>query len=118
MTEELEWQTRRNRINKRLQGLNPAWAIVKYHPGLNSSALTHHAVEEYPTANGPADYALFVKGRFQGIIEAKKVGLSPYSILNKTNTLSEGRRTRAVLNGVVPGRAGPTHQNGRRDERK
>lgn len=90
MTEELEWQTRRNRINKRLQGLNPAWTIVKYHPGLDTSALTHHAVEEYPTANGPADYALFVNGRFQGIIEAKKVALGPYNVLEQAKRYSKG----------------------------
>ncbi len=90
MTEEHEWQTRRNRINKRLQALSPEWTIVRYHPDIDTSALTCHAVEEYPTGNGPADYALFVKGRFLGIIEAKKVGLGPYNVLEQAKRYSKG----------------------------
>ncbi|MBI5633531.1 MAG: hypothetical protein HZA15_08655 [Nitrospirae bacterium] len=73
MTEELEWQTRRDRINKKLRALHPAWTIIKYKDSLDTAKLACHAVEEYLTANGPADYALFVKGKLLGIIEAKKV---------------------------------------------
>ncbi len=90
MTEELEWQTRRDRINKKLQALNPAWTIIKYKENLNISSLTHHAVEEYPTANGPADYALFVKGKLLGIIEAKKVAVSPQNVLEQAKRYSRG----------------------------
>jgi type I restriction enzyme R subunit len=90
MTEELEWQTRRDRINKKLQALNPAWAIIKFKQNLNISSLTHHAVEEYPTANGPADYALFVKGKLLGIIEAKKVGLGPQNVLEQAKRYARG----------------------------
>ena len=68
MSEELEWKTRRDRINKKLRSVNPPWEIVKYNDELDTSALSHHAVEEYPTENGPADYALFVAGLFLGII--------------------------------------------------
>ena len=75
MTEELEWQTRRDRINKKLKSLYPSWTILKYKDNLDVATLDCHAVEEYPTANGPADYALFVKGKLLGIIEAKKVGV-------------------------------------------
>jgi type I site-specific restriction endonuclease len=39
------------------------------------------AVEEIPTANGPADYGLFVRGRLLGIIEAKKVTVNPQNVL-------------------------------------
>ena len=73
MEDELEWQTRRDRINTKLTALKPAWHIIKYKDGLDTSNLNRHAVEEYPTANGPADYALFVKGKLLGIIEAKRV---------------------------------------------
>lgn len=90
MTEELEWQTRRDRINKKLQALNPAWAIIKFKENLNISSLTHHAVEEYPTANGPADYALFVKGKLLGIIEAKRVGLGPQNVLEQAKRYARG----------------------------
>jgi type I restriction enzyme, R subunit len=52
MVEELEWQTRRDRINKRLKALNPPWDIIKYRQGLDTSLLDGQAVEEYPSANG------------------------------------------------------------------
>ena len=69
--QESEWQTRKTRIDRQLTALHPAWEIIPYSTGLNTSALSCHAVEEYPTANGPADYALFVNGKLLGILEAK-----------------------------------------------
>jgi hypothetical protein len=53
---EAEWLTRKLRIDKRLQALNPKWQIIPYRPGLDIAALSCHAVTEFPTANGPADY--------------------------------------------------------------
>jgi type I restriction enzyme R subunit len=90
VAEELEWQTRRDRINRKLNTLKPAWKIIKHREGLDTSTLYHHAVEEYPTANGPADYALFVKGKFLGIIEAKKVTVSPQNVLEQAKRYSKG----------------------------
>lgn len=90
MTEELEWKTRRDRINKKLVSLNPSWTIIKYKDKLNTSTLDCHAVEEYPTANGPADYALFVKGKLLGVIEAKKVGVGAYNALEQAKRYSQG----------------------------
>ena len=90
MTEELEWQTRRDRINKKLKALSPAWTIVKYRENLDVTSLDCHAVEEYPTANGPADYALFVKGKLMGIIEAKKVRVGPQNVLEQAKRYSKG----------------------------
>jgi DNA repair protein RadC len=55
MIDELEWKTRRDGIHTKLKALNPAWNIVKYRPELETSTLERHAVEEFPTANGPAD---------------------------------------------------------------
>jgi len=92
MTEELEWQTRRDRINKKLKDLRPAWNIIKYSEGLDTAALSCHAVEEYPTANGPADYALFVQGRLLGIIEAKKVGVGAYAALEQAKRYAQGEQ--------------------------
>jgi type I restriction enzyme R subunit len=71
MLSEPEWLTRKKRIDSRLRSLKPAWEIVRYKEGIDFSRLDRHAVEEFPTANGPADYALFVGGRLFGIIEAK-----------------------------------------------
>ncbi len=98
MTEELEWQTRRERINKKLRSVNPPWEIIKYREGLNTSTLHHHAVEEYPTENGPADYALFVRGLFLGIIEAKKVRVGPQNVLEQAKRYSRGAEIGSVCN--------------------
>lgn len=88
--DEKEWKTRRDRINKKLSSLKPSWTIVKYKYNLDTSKLQCHAVEEFPTANGPADYALFVKGRLLGIIEAKKVGIGPQNVLEQAKRYSKG----------------------------
>ena len=76
---ESEWQTRKQRIDARLRSMNPPWKIVRYRDGLDFAALDCHAVEELPTATGPADYALFVGGKLLGIIEAKKVTVTSLS---------------------------------------
>ena len=63
---ETEWLTRKQRIDKRLQALNPAWQIIPYRPGLDISSLTCHAVTEFPTENGPADYGRDLSGTIHG----------------------------------------------------
>ena len=45
---------------------------------------------EFPTANGPADYALFVKGKLLGILEAKKVTVGPQEVLQQAKRYSAG----------------------------
>ena len=91
MTDELEWQTRRDRINKKLRALMPAWNIIKFREGLHASALDCHAVEEYPTGNGPADYALFVKGKLLAVVshfEPKKK-FTIFLLFNEINSLQK-----------------------------
>ncbi len=90
MPEELEWKTRKERVDRKLKSLQPAWSIVKYRPGIDVASLACHAVEEYPTRSGPADYALFVKGRLLGIIEAKKVGVGPAGVLEQAKRYARG----------------------------
>ena len=87
---EPEWLTRKKRIDTRLCSLNPAWEIVPWRDGLDVSKLTCHAVTEFPTENGPADYALFVNGRFLGINEAKKVTVNPQNVLEQAKRYSKG----------------------------
>ncbi|MFP5265570.1 MAG: type I restriction-modification enzyme R subunit C-terminal domain-containing protein [Blastocatellia bacterium] len=87
---ESEWLTRKRRIDSKLRSLNPAWEIVRYREGLDFSKLTCHAIEELPTANGPADYALFVKGKLLGIIEAKKVTVNPQNVLEQAKRYAKG----------------------------
>lgn len=88
MPGELEWKTRKERIDKKLTARKPAWEIVKYQEGMDTSALPHHAVTEYPTENGPADYAFFVKGKLLGILEAKKVCVNPQNVLEQAKRYS------------------------------
>ena len=90
MLEELEWKTRKERIDKKLKALKPGWNIIKYEEGTDTSTLLCHAITEYPTENGPADYAFFVKGKLLGILEAKKVGVNPQNVLEQAKRYSRG----------------------------
>ncbi|MBN1151170.1 DEAD/DEAH box helicase family protein [candidate division WOR-3 bacterium] len=87
---ESEKKTRKTRIDKKLKSLNPPWVIIPYSDKFDTKSLTHHAVEEYPTENGPADYALFVERKLLGIIEAKKVSLDPQNVLEQAKRYSSG----------------------------
>jgi type I restriction enzyme R subunit len=87
---ESEWLTRKTRIDTKLRALKPAWNIVRYTDGMDVSSLRRHAVEEFPTANGPADYALFVDGVLLGVIEAKKVGVNPQNVLEQAKRYAAG----------------------------
>ena len=78
------------RIDTRLRSFNPPWQIIPWHAGLDTSKLTCHAVTEFPTENGPADYAFFVDGIFIGIIEAKKVTVNPQNVLEQAKRYSRG----------------------------
>ena len=85
---ESEWLTRKKRINTRLKALG--WQIIPFNPGTPLSAYTKHAVEEFPTESGPADYALCVNGRILGILEAKKLSLGPQNVLVQAERYSRG----------------------------
>jgi type I restriction enzyme, R subunit len=71
------------------------WRIVRHSQGISLGSLDKVAVEELPTASGPADYALFVSGKLLGIIEAKKVTVNPQNVLEQAKRYSEG-----AFNGV------------------
>lgn len=85
---EAEWLTRKKRIDTRLK--HQGWELKDFSPGLDLKALDKVAVEELPTANGPADYALFVGGRLLGIIEAKKVAVNPQNVLEQAKRYARG----------------------------
>jgi len=87
---ESEWQTRKQRIDTRLRAFQPSWRIVRYRGGLDFSTLNGVAVEELPSANGPADGGLFIAGKLLGIIEAKKVTVNPQNVLEQAKRYSEG----------------------------
>src|SRR5436190_2189341 len=88
MSYESESQTRKKRIDQKL--IHLGWKIVPYQLGLNTSMFSNHAVEEYPTSTGPADYALFVEGKLLGIIEAKKVSTGGQNALEQAKRYAKG----------------------------
>lgn len=57
---------------------------------LDPKVLDKIAVEELPTASGPADYGLFVDGNLLGIIEAKKVTVNPQNVLEQAKRYAAG----------------------------
>ncbi len=87
---EAEWLTRKKRIDTKLRSVNPPWQVVPWRDGLDTSKLTCHAVTEFPTENGPADYALFVNGVLLGINEAKKVTVNPQNVLEQAKRYAAG----------------------------
>jgi type I restriction enzyme R subunit len=87
---EAEWQTRKERIDTRLRALSSPWLIIPWRESLDTSKLACHAVTEFPTENGPADYALFVNGVLLGILEAKKITVNPQNVLEQAKRYSKG----------------------------
>jgi type I restriction enzyme R subunit len=85
---EAEWLTRKKRIDTRLK--QSGWKLLPFSSGLDLTTLDKCAVEELPTGNGPADYALFVGGRCLGIVEAKKVTVNPQNVLEQAKRYARG----------------------------
>lgn len=85
---EAEWLTRKKRIDTRLK--QKRWKLLPFSAGLDLKTLDRCAVEELPTANGPADYALFVGGQCLGIVEAKKVTVNPQNVLEQAKRYARG----------------------------
>jgi type I restriction enzyme R subunit len=85
---ESEYVTRRNRIDPMLEA--QGWTVATFEPSVPAALYTHHAVTEYPTDSGPADYALFVAGQLLGMVEAKKVSLGPQNALTQAERYSRG----------------------------
>jgi type I restriction enzyme, R subunit len=87
-TANSEWLTRRKLVDPKLTA--SGWKIVAYDPSKPLAAYEQCAIVEYPTANGPADYALCVAGRILGIVEAKKLSLGPQNVLPQAERYSQG----------------------------
>ena len=95
MEQEFERQTRKDRIDPEL--VWAGWKIVDFNPKKPLAAYNNCAIKEFPTENGPADYALCVDGKVLGIVEAKKVTLGPQNVLTQAERYSKGA-TRNPLN--------------------
>ncbi len=83
-----EKTTRKLLIDKALAAAG--WSpIVRYLPGASYATA---AVEEYETAEGPADYVLFHRGEAVAAVEAKKLGLGPQNVLGQAQRYARGFR--------------------------
>lgn len=83
-----EYLTRKSRIDPKLRAAG--WDVVPYRVESPLSAYDRCAIEEYPTANGPADYALCIDGVILGIIEAKRASLAPQGVLVQAERYARG----------------------------
>lgn len=87
-TKHSELLTRKRLIDPRLKAVG--WNVVPFSSNLDVASGVPLAIEEYPTDNGPADYALCVDGRIVGIVEAKKLTLGPQNVLTQAERYSRG----------------------------
>lgn len=78
--------------------------MAAFDPDRSLDRYTKHALTEYPTENGPADYALVVAGRILGIVEAKKVSLGPQGLLDACGNIE----AKTIAEPVTPNRPRPT----------
>jgi len=86
-----EHLTREQRIDGHLK--QAGWKIIsqqKFDSGRPLTTYDRCAIEEYPTANGPADYALCLNGHIVGVVEAKKLTLGPQNVLIQAERYSKG----------------------------
>ncbi|MFA5348113.1 MAG: DEAD/DEAH box helicase family protein [Methanoregula sp.] len=88
MTYESERITRKKRIDPLLK--SSGWSVIPYQAGMDLSQINRCALEEFPTDNGPADYALFVNGKIVAVVEAKKVTLGPQNVLSQAERYATG----------------------------
>lgn len=86
-----EFLTRRKLIDPQL--VAAGWKVVAYDPGKPLTSFDRCAIVEFPTDNGPADYALCVDDNILGIIEAKKLSLGPQNVLTQAERYSRGATT-------------------------
>ncbi len=86
---ESEAKTRKTRIDEKLKSSLLNWTIIHNDKVKDYSSLNCHAVEEFPTETGPADYALFVQGKLLGIIEAKKISVGAENVLEQAKRYSK-----------------------------
>lgn len=85
---ESEAKTRRKRIDPKLSA--QGWSVLEFDPSVAVSQRSNQAVAEFPTENGPADYALCVGGHVLGVVEAKKVTVGPQNVLTQAERYARG----------------------------
>jgi type I restriction enzyme R subunit len=75
--------TRKTRIDPQLAAAG--WVVVggAAVPVQPLAAYDRHALCEFPTASGPADYALAATGQVLGVVEAKRLTVGPAGVLEQ-----------------------------------
>ena len=61
-----EFVTRKELVDRKLK--DAGWKIVRFDPSKLLAAYERCAIEEYPTENGPADYALCAGRKIVGVV--------------------------------------------------
>ncbi|MBK9260722.1 MAG: DEAD/DEAH box helicase family protein [Polyangiaceae bacterium] len=82
---EAEWLTRKRRIDPRLDAAK--WTFA---PRSDNAPPNPCRTEEQPTANGPADYALWLDGHVVAIVEAKRVSRDTRNVLSQAERYALG----------------------------
>jgi len=88
MSSASERETRKKKIDPQLR--KAGWDIQPYRENIPLSLYHAVALEEYPTHNGPADYALVLSGQIVGVVEAKKESLGPQEVLTQSRRYAKG----------------------------
>src|SRR5262245_8179512 len=86
--EEREWQTRKTRIDGRLGA--QGWEVVPFDGARPLATYKRHAIEEYLTDKGSADYVLVSNGCILAVVEAKKLSLGPQNVLLQAERYARG----------------------------
>ena len=100
-----EWLTRKRLIDGRLNAAG--WRVFPFDATKPLVRMDRCAIEEYPTASGPADYALCLGGRIVAIVEAKKLTLGPQNVLSQAERYSKGISQPKLQAGVTAGETCP-----------
>jgi type I restriction enzyme R subunit len=74
----------------RTRGWEANTEILRYSKGMRPTKGRNMAIAEWPTENGPADYALFVGTMCVGIVEAKRENKNVYDKVDQAGRYSEG----------------------------
>jgi type I site-specific restriction endonuclease len=86
--DQSERLTRKRLIDPELESCG--WAVIPFDSMPSAHKRGCDAIAEYPTDNGPADYALAVNGMVLGIVEAKKLTLGPQGVLSQAERYARG----------------------------
>jgi len=86
--DQSEWLTRKQRIDPKLKDWG--WSVIPFDLAASADPGGCYAIAEYPTTNGPADYALVSGGKVLAILEAKKLTLGPQGVLTQAERYARG----------------------------